>query len=537
MSGPGRINRRQFVGGCIAMPAMGALEPALYPGAVAREGDGACRVFWGDLHNHNAVGYAKGSLERTFRIARELLDFHAFTAHSQWHDMPEMAPENRDKFLNGFKVVRERWPEVQRMCADYHAPGRFVTFPGYEWHSSGYGDYCLIFPHDNAPLEIFDDLKPLQAFAKKEGVLLIPHHPANRQGNRGANFDTLDTAVSPVLEIYSEWGNAERDGAPFPYIRHSHGGVWSRNTWQHALKRGLRLGAIAGTDDHFGYPGAYREGLTAVLAPELTREALFDAVQRRRTYGVSGDRIGLDFRIDGHLMGEAIPYRSHRPIAVKVSGWDEIEEVEVVRNGAVIHRDHPIDRSPAPRSWNQQVLLRLEFGWGPWAALDNARVCDWNLGIEIAGGRIEGVQPCFQSGPCEETKMDRIFERTGASCRVQSFTSRKQAFAEDDTKGVVLRMTGTPEARLRLNVEQPAPMRIDRPLSDFVDANEVIYTGPFPSESIRISRVVFAERHTTAFDFTDKGKPHRADWYYVRVRQANEQLAWSSPIWVEATRG
>ena len=37
------------------------------------------QLFWGDLHNHNAVGYAKGSLERSIDIAREHLDFFAFT--------------------------------------------------------------------------------------------------------------------------------------------------------------------------------------------------------------------------------------------------------------------------------------------------------------------------------------------------------------------------------------------------------------------------------------------------------------------------
>ena len=47
-------------------------------------------LFSGDLHNHNAVGYAKGSLELSYDIARNHLDFFCFTGHSQWHDMPTM---------------------------------------------------------------------------------------------------------------------------------------------------------------------------------------------------------------------------------------------------------------------------------------------------------------------------------------------------------------------------------------------------------------------------------------------------------------
>ena len=52
------------------------------------------KIYWGDIHNHNAVGYAKGSLERSYDIANSTLDFFCFTGHSQWHDMPKM-PQNK----------------------------------------------------------------------------------------------------------------------------------------------------------------------------------------------------------------------------------------------------------------------------------------------------------------------------------------------------------------------------------------------------------------------------------------------------------
>ena len=52
-------------------------------------------LFWGDLHNHNAIGYASGSLERTYEIAKAHLDFLVFIPHAQWHDMPAM-PGDRE---------------------------------------------------------------------------------------------------------------------------------------------------------------------------------------------------------------------------------------------------------------------------------------------------------------------------------------------------------------------------------------------------------------------------------------------------------
>ncbi len=74
----------------------------------------AKRLYFGDLHNHNAVGYAKGSLERSIDLAREHLDFFAFTGHASWHDMPLM-PENRHMlWVKGFETHTAHWPKTRQ---------------------------------------------------------------------------------------------------------------------------------------------------------------------------------------------------------------------------------------------------------------------------------------------------------------------------------------------------------------------------------------------------------------------------------------
>ncbi|MGH9666897.1 MAG: hypothetical protein ACRD9L_20940, partial [Bryobacteraceae bacterium] len=215
------------------------------------------QLFWGDLHNHNAVGYARGSLERSYHIAREHLDFLAFTPHAQWHDMPAMEGNAPEKWVQGFKVLSERWGDVVRMAAANNQSGKFVSFLGYEWHSSAFGDYCLYYRDDRRPLAYFDHVRKLQQHAREAGAMVVPHHLAYKQGTRGANFHYFDPTVSPVMEIYSEHGLSESDRAPYDYIRHSTGGRWTRNTVREALRRGIRAGFIGSTDDHLGYPGAY----------------------------------------------------------------------------------------------------------------------------------------------------------------------------------------------------------------------------------------------------------------------------------------
>ncbi len=76
------------------------------------------RLYWGDLHNHNAVGYAKGSLERTIDIAREHLDFFAFTGHASWHDMPKMPGDRHMVWVNGFAAHEQHWPKTRKMIQE-----------------------------------------------------------------------------------------------------------------------------------------------------------------------------------------------------------------------------------------------------------------------------------------------------------------------------------------------------------------------------------------------------------------------------------
>lgn len=491
------------------------------------------QVFWGDLHNHNAVGYARGSIERTYEIARSHLDFVAFTPHAQWHDMPEMPGNAHLRWVNGFKVLRENWAKVQKLAAANNQPGRFAAFLAYEWHSSAFGDYCIYFPGDRAPVEELDHVRKLQQHARDAKAIVIPHHIAYKQGVRGANFSYFDPSVSPVIEIYSEHGLSESDNGAYDYITHSMGGRYTRNTLREVLRNGVRAGVIASSDDHLGYPGAYGEGLVGIYARDLSREALLDALRARRTIAVTGDRIGLEFRVNGAWCGSTLPYAAGRTISVAVDARDEVERVEVVKNDRVIHRVFPEDQARRARRWTGEALCRVEFGWGPWGMLDMTRVCDWELTVAVEGGKLENVLPCFQSGPFDEKRRNRIVERGENSARIVSYTSRADAFLQRATNAVVLHLSGGPEAVLEVSIAKPGPKKIRKKLGELARHNEVELTGPFQSESVLVHRLVTPEFFRLSFELPDKGRRGRTDWYYARAIQANGHQAWSSPIWVE----
>lgn len=501
------------------------------------------RLFWGDLHNHNAVGYAQGSLQRSIDLAREHLDFFAFTGHAHWHDMPEMPGDRHLKWVRGFEAHTRHWPKTKQMIRDANSDD-FVAFLGYEWHSSQFGDYCVIFPDDEAELVLPNHVAPLLDFAHFHGAFAIPHHVGYKQGWRGANWKYFRPETAPIVEIFSEHGCTESDRAPFPMIRHSNGGRSTANMIQRQFKRGLRFGFIASSDDHFGYPGAYGEGVLGVWADGLSREALFDALAARRTFAATGDRIALEVTLNGRPMGSNVDFTPDRHIDVLTVGQDAIHMIELVRNGRVIQRYFPEDDVDEPVRLPGRAKCRIQYGWGPWAALNLGRVCDWDMTVRIDGGRFLRALPCLQTAPFDEDRRDKLHFVSTTEVRLKSPTTRVDCFAEDPTKSLVLELEGGPEAVLTVQLKAPAEQTVSATLKDLADDNVVTFTGIFTSESYIIHRLVGPSEYSAQVRWYDcqdtkaeaeperQRRAHAADWYYVRVRQHNGHMAWSSPIWV-----
>ena len=114
------------------------------------------------------------------------------------------------------------------------------------------------------------------------------------------------------------------------------------------------MGCIGGSDDHYGMPGMimseassmnlkYRfPGLTAVLAKENSVEAIFEALKARRCYALMGGKIEIDFRINGHYMGEEFTMSEDedRVIYMKVMADKPVKRLMLVKNSEnMFHSD------------------------------------------------------------------------------------------------------------------------------------------------------------------------------------------------------
>jgi hypothetical protein len=526
---PAQLSRRGFVGGALAATFFAATREKSQLTAAGPEEDH--QLFWGDLHNHNAVGYAKGSLERSIDLAREHLDFFAFTGHASWHDMPNMPGDAQLKWVRGFEVHSRHWEKTRELIREANDQD-FAAFLGYEWHSSRFGDYCLIFPEDQPQLYLPDHVDKLLDFTESKGALAIPHHVGYKLGWRGANWQHYRANTSPVVEIFSEHGCTMTDRSPEPMIRHSNGGRSTSNTILPQLTTGKRFGFVASSDNHRGYPGAYGEGVVGVWAEALTPAALINAVRERRTYAATGDRIVLEFSVNGRPMGSQLPATDDRQIDVRVEGQDSIAMIELVRSGRVIERYFPEDYVTAPLRLPGRAKCRVRYGWGPWAALGMGRTAIWDMSIQLQGGHFRAVTPCFQSAPFEEELRDRLRVVSDSEIRLESNTSRIRCYAEDPTKSVILEMEADPEALLTLQLRKPSQQTVTAKLGDLVDNNVVTFTGPFTSESYIIERLVGPSEYAATVRWQDPRRANEPDWYFVRVTQHNGHMCWSSPIWV-----
>jgi len=317
---------------------------------------GGQRVFFGDLHGQVYDSIGAGTHDEYFRWARDVehLDF--------------CAPANH--YGGRAEADEETWRRCVETTNWYDKPGDFVTLVAYEWggppgHRNVYfaGDHgplvlprSLTSPSADTPAELIEHLR-----AGGHQFFLVPHHP---NFCSPVDWSFRSDEHQRLVEISSQWGISEEGPV---------------HSVQAALAMGHRLGFVGGSDTHYGTPGrgghgdGQLSGLTAVLAQELSREALWEALYQRRCYAVFGERLLLDFAVQGLPMGsEAVlgPEDSalrRRTIRAKVATRTPLQAVEIIRTGEVIHRVEPGGQRYAEVVFEDtadlgEVLLRPTLG-------------------------------------------------------------------------------------------------------------------------------------------------------------------------------
>jgi len=488
-------------------------------------------LYFGDLHNHCNLSYGHGSFDDALRNARLQLDFASVTVHAVWHDLPTDDPAldylvayHRD----GFAKAKANWNAHLDLIDARNEEGRFVTFPSFEWHSSAYGDYCVYYKQaTGAAIIDAPDLMTLRQTVQRSPIpaLLIPHHIGYKRGWRGINWQAFSSELSPLVEIFSFHGLSESSEGPYPYL-HSMGPRDERGTAQYGWALGHIFGVVASTDHHNAFPGSYGYGRLGVWASALTRDALWDAFVQRRTYALTGDRIELAFALNEQPLGAMCPPAVERFIQVDVRGGDSIDYVEVLYNNHVIHRENVF----AQTIWRAPFKVYIELGWG-----ERPTPTPWEVDLRVAGGVVRSVEPRLRGYAPTGTPTDDNFSPShwqqvdDHHVRLHTQTRPNLSLRAAATEGLGLEIEGDEQTQIVATLNGQL---VTIPLGELKTGARTFYLGGFVSPAVCFHRAVPVAEYAHHFALLHRGDARARDWYYVRVRQRNDQWAWSSPIWV-----
>jgi hypothetical protein len=479
------------------------------------------RRYWGDLHGQSGETIGMGSAEDYFRYARDKA-FVDIVGHQG----------------NDFQITDAFWRELNRLTASFDKPGHFVCVPGYEWsgNTGMGGDRNVFYRREGRPIHRSSHIlvegqtstralyKAADLFGALEGedAVVIAH-----VGGRYADIRVAhDGRLERTVEVHSTWGT-------FEWLLHD------------AFEQGFRVGVVCHSDDHKGRPGATRPGastfgalggLTCYLMPELTRDALFDALRQRRHYGTTGNRLFMDVRgsfatpvtgfsddpqlgpaqeqpVSEALIGDIVrPGRVPMRLNAEVIGTAPIERVDVLHGTGVAQTVHPYGAADLGR--------RVRVLWEGAEYRGRGRETVWQGRLNVEGNRIARFEPVNFLNP------ERGVSETAAGNALawSSVTTGNLA-------GIDLWLDEGKRGKLRLETNIVSGEVDLATLDDGIAA----FDGGGLGRKLSVYRLPEQDwSHQVTFEH-EVSFPGGADLpVYLRVTQADGHQAWSSPIYLIA---
>ena len=467
-------------------------------------------IYWGDTHGHSGFAEGIGTPDRLMTWARDdaRLDFVTHSEHDIWMDDYE-------------------WNILKKNVEEYSVEGKFIAFLGYEWTVRKFqgGHHNVLFRTSEGrkriPAQTHGTLSKLYQGLREtndpEDVVVIPH------AHQPADYRYSDPELETLVEIMSQHGTFE----------------WFAQMY---LQHGHEVGFTAASDNHLSQPGwsppqggglTQRFGLGALRANEKSRNALFDAMRNLSTYATSGDRIILDFELNGAQMGQRIGFSEIREIQGRVIGTAPIRDVSIFKNNQIVWTHDYMLNSESIREEKETYHMVFWSDSVPFHPFDNPRGHRvWHGRIEVSDATIAGI------GNIASHAFDQTSD-TQATFRVTTRGSTGSFFVElenvTEKAKVVVHLEDSREAGGIASFRANASIPATKATFELASLTNGLALSKVPVDSyddhISIQRVHKYGPQDIRFEFTDTGST-QGDYYYVRVRQTNDAIAWSSPIWV-----
>jgi hypothetical protein len=480
--------------------------------------DAPDRIFWGDTHGHSGFAEGIGTPERFMTWARDdaRLDFVTHSEHDIWMDDAE-------------------WEVLRNNVSSYTEEGAFIAYLGYEWTvrnlQGGHHNVLYRTPagRQRIPVQFYPTLsrlyQGLREAADTEDVVVIPH------AHQAGDYRQSDPELEPLVEIASMHGNFEWFGRM--YLNHGH-----------------QVGFVAASDNHLSQPGysapinsslAQRGGLGAIFAPEKTTDAIFDGMRALKAYATTGDRIILNVSVNGNGMGQRGPFAPRRAISGRVIGTAPIESITVFRNDEQIWTKDYLTDTDRSGGESEQLLLSFSSDSRPYHPGDNPRGWrHWRGTLTVKNASLETIRGMdFHNSLFQFVERDpKNGNRVRFSTLTRGDTSSLELTLSGARRGasLVVELEDTEESGgappLYRRPAQVPGSRVELALSTMTGGRlEQEVPAPDYVDRVLLRRVITDGERDVRFEVEDSS-PKQGDYYFVRVRQANDAMAWSSPVWI-----
>lgn len=496
------------------------------------------KVFWGDVHNHCNLTYGHGDLDDAVEAAREQLDFVSITPHALWPDIPGKGDPRLEWVIeyheSAFRRLRQGgWERYVKTMKESNVPEKFLTFLSYECHSMQHGDHVALCYDYDTPLFECESVPDLKRKLADYKAFVTPHHMGYITGFRGYNWAAFnEDKQTPFVEMYSRHGLAESDQGDMNYL-HDMGPRIYEGSVQYGLEQGNKFGIMCSTDQHAGYPGSYGDGRIGVMCSSLDRDELWNAMAKRHVCGATGDKIKIDFRINGATMGDVIK-GARREIFLNVEAQNYIDYVDLIKNGECVARLSAPHSTQIPTEEVIRAKVKIDFGWNR-----EEQYVHWQGNVRISEGEINEVHPCFRGAaftspqpgePEFKTRVNRVLGKSAQSVELDMYSTKNPNTTTPSMQGVILDVTMPRSGKITAAFNGK---EYSYSLEELLNGAKAEFVRGWLSEAVQFHRAAPVSAFSVGHYMVDKEQQRDTDYYYVRVRQRDGQWAWSSPIWVE----
>lgn len=503
-------------------------------------------IYWTDFHSNIHSDQMK-DLEKWEKQIEETLDFWpvAYYPYSMRKDASGLAVEDHIPL----ETIQKDWEQLRAFTDHVNAQG-FPMFMGYEWQGNGLdGDHNVFFKDNRQnPSFVLDYHELIDNYASVEAIG-IPHHTAYQLRNRGKDWDRQNDTFSPFAEIYSSHGSSESDETSIPMERHVHMGPRTDQTSvSTGLKKGNHFGIIASGDNH-SCPGVYGFGYAAVIADAASKEAIWDGLRKRHVYGVSKDKIMVDFHIQDAMMGDEVQ-AGKGTLSLQAEGMDTIDRMEILvnerREELIPGPDEEIpDGNPVVR-----VKFFIEAGWGPdLRVFPEFKERKWKGSLRTEG-KLVHCTPCFSTfGQSVTGRSEHSFDFI-LTTHSNTASGKWMGPSAVTTEGFIFEVEGTLDSRILLDLEG---VHVELSLRDLLDGTRVYsldeevrkllkdtygFTEYYRSDPFWHNAYKFRIHHASLSSWytqkiTRQMDLHAGDEIRCKIYEKNGSVAWTSPIFVK----